>query len=112
MQDSAMDTSSYARPPFDVLATRRRCTKMRKRILDVSQKLGALHIAPAFSCMQLVNTSYFGLMRPKADGSSCDTFVLSEAPSPLVQSVSPAEVGGMPPVATETCSQPGGAPGR
>ena len=31
---------------FDVAAARRRCLKFRRRILDLSQKVSAMHIAP------------------------------------------------------------------
>lgn len=103
-----MDSSKYARPAFDAAATRRRCTKMRKRILDVSQKLGALHIAPAFSCMELVNTIYFGLLRRAPDGSSCDTFVLSKGHGAMAQFVVLEELGIMTHEDIEKCCQLGG----
>jgi transketolase len=33
----------------------RRCKRHRRRILEVSQLLPALHVAPAFSCLELVD---------------------------------------------------------
>ena len=48
---------------FDVAESRRRCMRYRRRILDISQKVGALHIAPAFSCLEVVDACYNGLMR-------------------------------------------------
>lgn len=64
---------------FDVAESRKRCNDFRLRILDLSQKVGTLHIAPAFSCMEILDAAYFGLMdhKPK-DGSDPDRFVLSK----------------------------------
>ena len=103
-----MDTAQYAVPSFDSEATRARCKKMRIRILDVSQKLGALHIAPAFSCMELVSTIYFGLMRRAPDGSSCDTFILSKGHGAMAQFVVLEELGVMTHEDIEKCCQLGG----
>ena len=57
-----------------------RCIKYRKRILGLSQKLGALHIAPAFSCLEIVDTIYYELMRrkPEFPAQYLDTFILSK----------------------------------
>ena len=41
---------------FDVAQARRRCLAYRRRILDISQQVSALHIAPAFSCLEIVDT--------------------------------------------------------
>ena len=43
-------------------AERGRCLKLRRRILEMSQTVSALHIAGAFSCLEIVDTLYFGLM--------------------------------------------------
>src|SRR3989442_14043784 len=53
---------SMASSNFDIASAKERCKKFRRRILDVSQKVGALHIAPSFSCLELVDTAYFCLM--------------------------------------------------
>jgi transketolase len=103
-----MDIAQYAAPSFDAAATRQQGKKMRKRILDVSQKLGALHIAPAFSCMELVNTIYFGLMRRAPDGSSCDTFILSKGHGAMAQFVALEELGVLTSEDIEKCCQLGG----
>jgi transketolase len=70
---------------FDAAAERRRCVRLRKRILEMSQKVSALHIAGAYSCLELVVTAYFGLMRRGPDGRSPDTFVLSKGHGSLAQ---------------------------
>ena len=41
----------------------KRCLKFRKRILDISQKVKALHAAGAFSCMEMLDLIYFSLMK-------------------------------------------------
>jgi transketolase len=103
-----MNTAQYTAPSFDLAAIRARCKKMRRRILDVSQKLGALHIAPAFSCMELVNTIYFGLMRRAPDGSSCDTFILSKGHGAMAQFVVLEDLGVLTHEDIEKCCQLGG----
>lgn len=40
-----------------------RCKRYRKRILEISQRVTALHIAPAFSCTELVDVVYNEIMR-------------------------------------------------
>lgn len=63
---------------FDAAAARRRCLGYRRRILEVSQRVGALHIAPAFSCLEMTDAIYHGLMRRNPDGSTDDTFIMSK----------------------------------
>jgi transketolase len=71
---------------FNAAAARKRCLRFRRRILDISQTGTTLHIAPAFSCLELVDAVYFGLMRrPGAD--SPDTFLLSKGHGCLSQYV-------------------------
>src|SRR6266581_950150 len=80
-------------PKFDVAVARIRCRRFRKRILDISQTVGALHIAPAFSCLELVDTAYFGLMRRTGDPETDDTFILSKGHGSLAQFVVLEELG-------------------
>ena len=63
---------------FDAAAARARCMRFRRRILDISQTVLALHGAAAFSCLEMVDCIQNGLMRRNADGSSPDHFVLSK----------------------------------
>ncbi len=63
---------------FDAAAARQRCMRYRRRILDVSQTVGALHIAPAFSCLEITDMIYHGLMRPDPEGTFLDTFLMSK----------------------------------
>lgn len=70
---------------FDVAAARARCRKFRRRILDISQTVTALHIAPAFSCLELVDAAYYGLMNLTGDAEKDDTFILSKGHGSLAQ---------------------------
>ena len=45
----------------------RRCLQYRKRILEISQQVSALHGAGAFSALELVDCAYGGLMRGRPD---------------------------------------------
>lgn len=69
---------------FDVAAARKRCLQYRRRILDVSQTVSALHIASAFSCLEIVDLVYHGLMRWSAN-SSLDTFIMSKGHGCMAQ---------------------------
>ena len=81
---------------FDAAASRRRCLGFRRRILDISQTVPALHIAPAFSCLETVDTIYFGLMRRNGDGSSPDTFLMSKGHGCMAQYVALEALGVLP----------------
>lgn len=78
---------------FDAAAARARCLKFRKRILGVSQTVSALHIAPAFSCLELVDAAYFGIMNRTGNRETDDTFILSKGHGSLAQYVLLEELG-------------------
>lgn len=63
---------------FDFGEAKARCKRFRRRILDISQTVGALHIAPSFSCLELVDTAYLGLMNRTGNPDTSDTFLLSK----------------------------------
>jgi transketolase len=63
---------------FDIAAARQRCMKYRRRILDVSQQVSALHGAGAFSALEMVDCIYHGLMRAHPGEDSPDTFLMSK----------------------------------
>lgn len=81
---------------FDVGEARRRCLRYRRRILDISQKVSALHIAPAFSCMEIVDCIYYGLMRRGTDGAYLDSFILSKGHGCMTQYVILEDLGILP----------------
>jgi len=66
------------RNSFDLTVARSRCKGYRRRILDISQQVSALHGAAAFSCLEMVDCAYHGLMRRNEDGTSPDTFMMSK----------------------------------
>src|SRR3990172_5535350 len=72
---------------FDVAQARRRCLAYRRRILEISQQVTAAHIAPAFSCLEIVDVIYHGLMRWEAPGQGPDVFLMSKGHGCLSQYV-------------------------
>ncbi len=73
---------------FDAVAARQRCLRYRRRILDISQQVTALHVAPAFSCLEMVDVIYNGLMRRDHSGNGTqDSFVMSKGHGCLSQYV-------------------------
>lgn len=63
---------------FDPEEARRRCARFRRRILEVSQTVPALHIGGAFSSTEIVDLCFYGLMRHDDAGQSPDTFLMSK----------------------------------
>lgn len=92
---------------FDVAESRARCRRMRRRILDLSQTVSALHIAPAFSCLELVDTIYFGLMRHNG-GPVRDTFILSKGHGAMAQYAVLEELGVLSYEDLDRCGKPAG----
>lgn len=70
---------------FDAAAARRRCMQYRRRILDISQKVTALHAAPAFSCIEMTDVIYNGLMARASNGEFADAFVMSKGHGCMTQ---------------------------
>lgn len=78
---------------FDRAAARARCRAYRRRILDISQQVSALHVAPAFSCVEITDAAYNGLMRRGADGAPLDVFLMSKGHGCMIQYVILEEMG-------------------
>lgn len=72
---------------FDASLARERCRRYRRRILDISQQVSALHIGSAYSCTEVVDVIYNGLMRQNPAGGSPDTFLLSKGHGCMIQYV-------------------------
>jgi transketolase len=79
---------------------------MRRRILDISQTVPALHIAPAFSCLEIVDAVYHGLMR--RDGPDPDSFILSKGHGAMAQYAVLEELGVMSREDLDSCGKDGG----
>lgn len=77
----------------DVAAAKDRCNRFRKRILEVSQQVQALHIGSAYSCTEIVDAIYFELMRKNENGELCDTFLMSKGHGCMIQYVILEELG-------------------
>jgi len=84
------------RTDFDPDAAAARCLQFRRRILDMSQQVSALHIGSAYSCTEIVDSIYYGLMRRRADGSSPDTFLMSKGHGCMIQYVILEDLGILP----------------
>jgi transketolase len=72
---------------FDNALARERCRRYRRRILDISQQVSAIHIGSAYSCTEIVDVIYNGLIRHGADGRSPDTFLMSKGHGCMIQYV-------------------------
>ncbi len=75
------------RNDFDLAAARRRCMRYRRKILDISQQVTALHAAAAFSATEMVDAIYNGLMAKDTGGAFTDTFVMSKGHGCMIQYV-------------------------
>ena len=82
---------------FDAAAARKRCKAYRRRILDISQHVTALHAAGAFSCLEIVDAVYNGLMK-RASGAERfhDLFIMSKGHGCMAQYVILESLGIMP----------------
>jgi len=69
---------------FDAAAARKRCMGYRRRVLDISQTVSALHAAGAFSCMEAVDMIYHGLMRRQGKELH-DIFIMSKGHGCMAQ---------------------------
>src|SRR5438105_2738506 len=92
---------------FDAAASKRRCLKFRRRMLDISQTVTALHLGGAFSCIEIVDCIYYGLMRRDADGNFRDTFLLSKGHGSLAQYVALEDLGILPREQLDNFCRPG-----
>jgi transketolase len=72
---------------FDDADSKARCLKYRKRILEVSQQVGAIHLAPALSSVEIVDSIYNGLMKVDDQGNSDDAFIMSKGHGCMIQYV-------------------------
>ena len=75
------------RKKIDAAAAKSRCNKFRRRILEISQQVQALHIGSAYSCTEIVDAIYFELMRRGNGGQSPDTFLMSKGHGCMIQYV-------------------------
>lgn len=80
--------------PFEINQSKYRCNKYRNQILDISQQVGALHIAPAFSCLEITDVIYHHLLRYNSKNQEwLDTFIMSKGHGCMSQYVILHELG-------------------
>jgi transketolase len=84
---AALVGTDLRRNSFDSAAARRRCRDYRKRILDISQQVAALHVAPAFSCIEITDLLYNTLMRREPTLEYRDVFLMSKGHGCMIQYV-------------------------
>lgn len=89
----------------------KRCLRHRRRILDVSQTVSALHIAPAYSCLEIVDAIYHGLMVFGDEGIARDVFIMSKGHGYLAQLVVLEDLGLLPQEYLDTYCTPRGVLG-
>src|SRR3981189_3217604 len=75
------------RNTFDIQAAKQRCLRYRRRILDVSQQVSALHIGSAYFCTEIVDSTYHDPMRDYGAGPSRDTFSMWKGHGCMIQYV-------------------------
>lgn len=71
-------------------APRGRCRRYRRRILEISRQVPAAHVAPAFSCLEIVDCLYHDVLREQ------DIFIMSKGHGCLAQYVVLEDLGGLP----------------
>ncbi len=71
---------------FSIYNSKLRCKSHRKRILDISQTVTAMHAAGAFSALEMVDVIYYGLMKKKKKAFT-DTFLMSKGHGCMAQYV-------------------------
>lgn len=72
---------------FDKTLSTQRCLQYRRRILNISQKVSALHVAGCFSCLEIVDTIYYGFLGQAGNSFINDTFIMSKGHGALSQYV-------------------------
>jgi transketolase len=102
-----LDNYRVSTQTVDIAESRRRTRRFRERILEMSQTVSALHIGGAFSCLEIVDTIYFSLMR-REEGRLRDTFLLSKGHGSLAQYVILEELGILSRHDLDTYCMPGG----
>src|SRR6516225_191267 len=80
-------TVMAGRNSFDERAARERCRTYRRRILEISQQVTALHVAPAFSCVEITDTIFHSLMRRESGKTFQDVFLMSKGHGCMIQYV-------------------------
>lgn len=108
MHRTAASPDIRRRNSFDLKAARERCRRYRRRILDISQQVTALHVAPAFSCVEITDAIYHTLMRRQPGGDYLDAFLMSKGHGCMIQYVILEDQGVLTRQDLDLYCQPGG----
>ena len=83
---------------YFIQESKNRCLNYRKRILNISQKVRAIHVAGAFSVIEIVDSIYYGLMKKENKKKIVfkDTFLMSKGHGCMAQYVVLENLGIMP----------------
>lgn len=79
-----------------------RCRRYRCRILEISQQVPAAHVAPAFSCLEIVDVLYHQVVRRQ------DVFIMSKGHGCLAQYVVLEDLGVLARADLDAYCRPGG----
>ena len=72
---------------MNLIESKLRCQNYRRKILDVSQQVTALHMAGAFSSTEILDCIYNQLMKKNEKNEFLDTFIMSKGHSCILQYV-------------------------
>jgi len=73
---------------FSSYSPQERCKFFRRRILEISQQVSALHIGSAFSCTEIVDAIFFQLMNySDSNNHTDDIFIMSKGHGCMIQYV-------------------------
>lgn len=90
------------------IASQRRCRAYRRRILEISQQVSALHIASAYSCTEIVDLIYNELIVERSSDQDSDVFVMSKGHGCMIQYVILEERGVLTRTDLDNYCRPGG----
>jgi len=77
----------------NLLRSKDRCKNFRRRILEISQQVSALHLGGAFSSIEIIDCIYFCLMEKKSKFEFNDLFIISKGHGCMSQYVVLEELG-------------------
>ena len=92
----------------DLKKSRERCLGYRKRILDISQNVTAIHAAGALSSIEMLDCVYFALMKKNKNGKYTDTFLMSKGHNCIAQYVLLEKIGILKKKDLDLYCKPGG----
>ena len=94
MDNNKVDmTSNLNQIKFDPKKSQDRCIQYRKKILDISQQVSALHGGGALSVLEIVDFIYYGLIYSEKKSDKNNTFIMSKGHGCMAQYVTLNKLG-------------------